>query len=114
MKIKRMIQVFRLFAGGASLLCSTQTRAQNEALEGRRPNIILVMTDDQGHGDLGCHVHPFLKTPTIYKLYSQSIRFTDFHGSPSCAPTRSALLSGQALFKDGVTHTILERERMAL
>ena len=78
-----------------------------------KPNIILVMTDDQGYGDLGCHGHPFLKTPNLDKLYSQSLRFTDFHVSPTCAPTRSALMSGRAPFKCGVTHTILERERMA-
>ena len=79
-----------------------------------RPNIILVMTDDQGYGDLACHGHPFLKTPNIDKLYTQSTRFTDFHVSPTCSPTRSALMSGRAPFKNGVTHTILERERMAL
>jgi len=79
-----------------------------------KPNIILVMTDDQGYGDLGCHGHPFLKTPNLDKLHSQSTRFTRFHVSPSCAPTRSALMSGQLPFRNGVTHTILERERMAL
>jgi len=79
-----------------------------------RPNIILVMTDDQGYGDLACHGHPFIKTPNLDKLYTQSTRFTDFHASPTCAPTRSALMSGRAPFKNGVTHTILERERMAL
>lgn len=79
-----------------------------------QPNIILVMTDDQGYGDLACHGHPFIKTPNLDKLYNQSTRFTDFHASPTCAPTRSALMSGRAPFKNGVTHTILERERMAL
>jgi len=79
-----------------------------------KPNIILVMTDDQGYGDLACHGHPFIMTPNLDKLYAQSTRFTDFHVSPTCAPTRSALMSGRAPFKNGVTHTILERERMAL
>jgi arylsulfatase len=83
-------------------------------LAGGRPNIILVMTDDQGYGDLGCHGHPFLKTPNLDKLHEQSIRFVDFHASPTCAPTRAALMSGRDPFKCGVTHTILERERMAL
>ena len=79
-----------------------------------QPNIILVMTDDQGYGDLGCHGHPFLKTPNLDRLYAQSTRFTDFQVSPTCAPTRAALMSGLAPFKNGVTHTILERDRMAL
>ncbi|NNE93424.1 MAG: arylsulfatase [Verrucomicrobiales bacterium] len=83
-------------------------------LANSRPNIILVMTDDQGYGDLSCHGHPFLKTPNLDKLHSQATRFTDFHVSPTCAPTRAALMSGKLPFKVGVTHTILERERLAL
>jgi len=75
--------------------------AENRSLEGSGPNIILVMTDDQGYGDLGCHGHPYLKTPNIDKLYTQSTRFTDFQVSPTCAPTRSALMSGRAPIKDG-------------
>jgi arylsulfatase len=88
--------------------------AEDSPLTGSKPNIILVMTDDQGYGDLGCHGHPFLKTPNLDKLYAQSTRFTDFHASPTCAPTRAALMTGRAPFKNGVTHTILERERMTL
>jgi len=95
-------------------MSSQQASAQAKSLKGSRPNIILVMTDDQGYGDLACHGHPFLKTPNLDKLYSQSTRFTDFHVSPTCAPTRSALMSGRVPFKNGVTHTVLERERMAL
>ncbi len=78
------------------------------------PNIILVITDDQGYGDLACHGHPFLQTPNLDKLHAQSTRFTDFQASPTCAPTRAALMSGRAPFKTGVTHTVFERERMAL
>jgi arylsulfatase len=78
-----------------------------------KPNIIFIMTDDQGYGDLACHGHPFIQTPNIDKLYTQSTRFTDYHVSPTCAPTRSALMSGRNPFEAGVTHTILERERMA-
>lgn len=83
-------------------------------LAGSKPNIILIMTDDQGYGDLACHGHPFLKTPNLDKLYTQSTRFTDYHASPTCAPTRAALMSGRAPFKNGITHTILERDRMTL
>lgn len=83
-------------------------------LAGSRPNIILVMTDDQGMGDLSCLGNPDFKTPNIDSLYEQSSRFTDFHVSPTCAPTRSAIMSGRHEFKNGVTHTLIERERMAL
>jgi arylsulfatase A-like enzyme len=85
-------------------------------LSGRtsQPNIIFILTDDQGYGDLSCHGHPFLQTPNLDKLYQQSTRFTDFHASPTCAPTRAALMTGRAAFKSGVTHTILERDRLSL
>jgi len=99
----------------ALLLLSVCATILNAApLEGSRPNIILVMTDDQGYGDLGSHGHPFLETPNLDKLYGQSTRFTSFHASPTCAPTRGALMAGKHPFKLGITHTILERERMAL
>jgi len=83
-------------------------------LAGTRPNIILIMTDDQGKGDLSCLGNPVLKTPNLDRLHRLSTRFTDFHVSPTCSPTRSAIMSGRHEFKNGVTHTILERERMAL
>jgi arylsulfatase A-like enzyme len=76
------------------------------------PNIILVMTDDQGYGDLACHGNPHIKTPHLDAFYKEAARFTDFHVSPTCAPTRSALMTGRHEFKNGVTHTIQERERM--
>ena len=79
-----------------------------------QPNIIIVMTDDQGYGDLSAHGSPDVDSPNIDHLGNQGVRFTDFHGSPSCAPSRAALMSGKHSFKTGVTHTILERERMAL
>lgn len=84
------------------------------SLKGRRPNIIFVLTDDQGYGDLSCHGNPILKTPNLDRLHSEGVRFTDFHVSPSCSPTRAALLTGRHEFKNGITHTILERERLTL
>lgn len=77
------------------------------------PNIIFILTDDQGYGDLSCHGNPILKTPNIDRLHHEGVRFTDFHVSPTCSPSRAALLTGRHEFKNGVTHTILERERMA-
>ncbi|CAN5905375.1 arylsulfatase [soil metagenome] len=84
------------------------------ALEGKRPNIIFLLTDDQGYGDLSVHGNPVLSTPNFDKMHGQSLRFTNFMVSPTCAPTRSALLTGRHEFRNGVTHTILERERMSL
>jgi arylsulfatase len=81
---------------------------------GRRPNVIYVMTDDQGYGDIAAHGNPVIRTPHLDRLWRESVRFTEFHASPTCAPTRAALLTGRHEFRSGVTHTIFERERLAL
>src|SRR5437016_3137505 len=86
----------------------------NAALSNKRPNIIFVLTDDQGYGDIACHGNQFIKTPNMDRLHRESVRFTDFHVSPTCSPTRCALMTGRHEFRSGVTHTIMERERMSL
>lgn len=85
-----------------------------DAKPAARPNIIFLLTDDQGYGDLSCHGNPILKTPNLDLLHGQSVRFMDCHVSPTCAPTRCSIMSGMHEFKSGVTHTIQERERMSL
>ena len=79
-----------------------------------KPNIILVMPDDVGYGDYACLGNPIIRTPSVDAFKKQSLLFTQFHVSPTCAPCRAALMSGRHEFKNGVTHTILERERMTL
>lgn len=80
----------------------------------RQPNIIFILTDDQGYGDISRHGNPILKTPNLDRLHDEGVRFTDFHVSPTCSPTRSALMTGRHEFRNGVTHTINERERLTL
>jgi arylsulfatase A-like enzyme len=82
--------------------------------EAARPNIIIIMPDDIGYGDFGCLGNPIIRTPSIDAFWQQSVRLTDFHVSPTCAPTRAALMTGRHEFKNGVTHTIYERERLTL
>lgn len=106
---------FRIIVFAAlSALTVTNVLAEEKSLAGSRPNIILVMTDDQGMGDLSCMGNKLVRTPNIDRFYEGATRFTEFHVSPTCAPTRAALMSGRVAFKNGVTHTILQRERMAL
>lgn len=88
--------------------------AAAETLDGSKPNILLIITDDQGYGPVGRHGHPWLKTPNLDKLYDQSVRFDRFMASPTCSPTRSALMTGRHPMRNGITHTILERERLTL
>lgn len=73
------------------------------------PNVVLVITDDQGYGDLSCHGNPILKTPNLDQLHSESVRLTNFHVSPTCSPTRAALMSSHYSNRTGVWHTIMGR-----
>ncbi|WP_168433019.1 arylsulfatase [Pontiella sulfatireligans] len=66
-----------------------------------RPNVLIVMTDDQGYGDMSCHGNPVLKTPHLDRLHEQSIRFTDFHSAPVCTPSRGQLLTGMDAMRNG-------------
>lgn len=94
------------------MVCSAEKESQT--LAGSRPNIIFVLTDDQGMGGLSCMGNPILETPHLDQLHAESTRFTDFQVSSTCSPTRAALMSGRHPFEVGVSHTILQRERMAL
>ena len=94
----------RLLAFVFSLACLT--------LHGKAPNIVLVITDDQGYGDLSCHGNPVLKTPHLDSLHSESVRLTDYHVAPTCAPTRSALITGHWTNRTGVWHTIMGRSML--
>ena len=77
-----------------------------------RPNVILIMTDDQGYGDLACHGNPIIKTPNLDKLHAQSIRFTDFHVNAFCSPTRAALMTARMSDRTGVRTTIYSRNHL--
>ena len=107
------------FAIALPFLLIALTAAQRVASAGEpafdtQPNIVFIITDDQGYGDLSCHGNPILKTPNLDRLCDESVRLTRFQVSPTCSPTRSALMSGRHEFYVGVTHTINERERLAL
>jgi len=79
----------------------------------RRPNVVLVITDDQGYGDIGAHGNGMIHTPNLDRLHRQSVRLTDFHVDPTCSPTRSALMSGRYSTRTGVWHTIMGRSLMS-
>jgi len=107
---------FLRIAGVSSLafILRRDTAVAAPAMKGGKPNIIVVLTDDQGYGDLGRNGNKIIKTPNLDRMYDESMHFEDFHVSPTCSPTRSSIMSGKHEFKNGVTHTILERERMSL
>src|SRR5690606_2900929 len=90
---------YLLFTVFILLTFSSFSQAEN------RPNVILIITDDQGYGDLGITGNPHVKTPVIDKFASESIRFNDFYVSPVCAPTRSSLMTGRDSLRTGVRDT---------
>ena len=77
-------------------LAAVSRSAWAQSKSGRKdpPNVILLLSDDQGYGDLSCHGNPVLKTPNLDRLHGESVRFTDFHSAPMCTPTRGQLLTG--------------------
>ena len=76
------------------------------------PNVVLIITDDQGYGDISAHGNPILKTPALDVLHGESIRLTNYHVTPTCAPTRGALLSGHYTNRAGPWHTIMGRSML--
>ena len=74
------------------------------AAEERRPNVVVILADDLGYGDLGCYGHPAFKTPHLDRLAAAGARLTQFNcPTPYCAPTRAALLTGRYPFRSGMT-----------
>lgn len=100
-----MTQVRRLLVFTCFLAMSATAYAE-------KPNVVIVITDDQGYGDLSCHGNPVLKTPEIDKLFADSVRLKDYHVSPTCSPTRSAFLTGHWTNRTGVWHTIMGRSML--
>ncbi|MEA2068259.1 MAG: sulfatase-like hydrolase/transferase, partial [Verrucomicrobiota bacterium] len=77
-----------------------------------KPNVILILTDDQGYGDLSAHGNPVIKTPKMDKLRAESVRLTDFHVAPMCTPTRGQLMSGMDAMRNGATAVCQGRSMM--
>jgi arylsulfatase A-like enzyme len=77
------------------------------AFSQQKPNVILIMTDDHGYGDIAAHGHPHLKTPNMDRLHRESVRLEDFHVDPTCSPTRSSLMTGRYSARVGVWHTVM-------
>ena len=87
------------------LMTVISTGCQKQEVNSKPPNVILVITDDQGYGDMGYHGNPNVKTPTLDAFARESVRFNDFHVSPVCAPTRSSLMTGRYSLRTGVRDT---------
>ena len=81
--------------------------------EAARPNVIVLLTDDQGYRDLACTGNEIIRTPHLDRLHAESVRLTDFHVNSVCSPSRAALLSGRYASAVGVWHTLGGRDLMS-
>ncbi len=94
----------RVGLGAATAALGTPEWVQGTEPKIGRPNVILVLTDDQGYGDFSCHGNPVLRTPNLDRLYGQSIRLTDFHVAPMCTPTRGEIMTGLDALRNKARH----------
>ncbi|RMG02844.1 MAG: sulfatase [Planctomycetota bacterium] len=105
-----MRQKYGTRRGGIVVLLACVTTAlvvsTGTAAEPKRPNVLIVVSDDQGYGDLAAHGNPVIDTPNLDALHDVAVRLTNFHVDPTCAPTRSALMTGKYSHHVGVWHTI--------
>jgi len=77
-----------------------------------RPNVIVLLTDDQGYGDLACHGNPVVRTPNLDLLHDESVRFANFHVDSYCSPTRAALMTGRYAHRVGGWGTVCGRNML--
>lgn len=94
------------------LLSTAAAPAWLSGAPARRPNVIVIMTDDQGYGDLSLHGNAHLKTPNLDRIGQEGVQFSRFHVSPVCSPTRSSLMTGRYNYRTGVVDTYLGRSLM--
>ncbi len=99
LKPKAAVAYLALLIAGLAPLSAPSAAAEPT----RRPNVIVLLTDDNGYGDLACHGNPVLKTPNFDRLHDQSVRLTDFHVAPMCTPTRGQLMTGKDALHNGAT-----------
>ncbi len=87
---------FRITARSIALLCVVVFSANFSKAESSRPDVILIVADNLGYGDLGCYGCDDIKTPNIDRIAAEGVRFTNFYSNgPECSPTRTALLTGR-------------------
>ncbi|NNJ26361.1 arylsulfatase [Alienimonas chondri] len=97
---------------GCLAAVATVLAPQAAAAAADSPNVVIVISDDQGYGDLGCTGNPIIRTPQIDRLASESVGLSDYHVAPTCSPTRCAFLTGHWTNRTGVWHTIMGRSML--
>lgn len=97
-----------IFLSFVTILFSCKNKEREAPIENKQnqPNIIFILTDDQGYGDLGYHGNPIVKTPHLDAFAQQALELTNFHVGTTCAPTRSGIMTGRNANRNNTWHTI--------
>src|SRR5512144_2102969 len=87
------------------IVLSLAVVAQAAEQSAAQPNIVIILADDLGWGDLGCYGHPSIRTPNLDRMAAEGMRFTDFYSAAEvCTPSRAALLTGRYPIRSGMCH----------
>jgi arylsulfatase A len=105
----RQLKFFLSLLLSCMLFCSCQTGQKPESQKNNNPNIIFILADDMGYGDVGCYnPESMIPTPNMDKLASQGIRFLDAHSPSSlCTPSRYGLLTGRYCWRTRLKHWVI-------
>ncbi|VEA57854.1 secreted sulfatase [Salmonella enterica subsp. enterica] len=96
-------------------LCAGSVLSTAQAATAKRPNLVIILADDLGYGDLATYGHRIVKTPNIDKLAQEGVKFTDYYApAPLCSPSRAGLLTGRMPFRTGIRSWIPEGKDVAL
>lgn len=96
-------------------LCAGSTLQTAQAAADKRPNLVIILADDLGYGDLAVYGHQIVKTPNIDKLAQDGVRFTDYYApAPLCSPSHAGLLTGRMPFRTGIRSPDPGRERCGI
>jgi len=104
--------VFHMQLNRRGFLATPALALQTSKISRRPPNVLILITDDQGYGDLSLHGNPHLKTPHLDSIGQQGAQFTQFQVCPVCSPTRASLMTGRYNYRTGVVDTFLGRSMM--
>jgi len=103
------IQLFRIFGLVTALLlisCQQKTDKKVEIKHQAHPNVIVIVADDQGYGDIGVHGNTIIKTPHLDQFANESLELTNFHVGTTCTPTRAGIMTGRNANRNNAWHTI--------
>src|ERR1700677_5064444 len=94
---KPVFLLLTILAAGLQIILPSTTNAA------RPPNIVIILADDMGYGDLSCYGHPSIRTPNLDRMAAEGMRFTDFYvAAPVCTPSRAALMTGRLPIRTGM------------